>query len=202
MRAVVIAKTKMGENICVGAADLESGSAMRLIPADGAEFHSWREFRPSIGSIIELTGSPSRKTEPPHTEDILVVSWNDTNTRIDDISNWIRKNCNVWHGNRSSLFDGVMQFTQLGKGQILRNRLPSSSVGFWVTPRDLVYYPETNRYAYAGALPVNARYVGLEEASENIPANSLVRVSLARWWKPEGSDMPEACWLQISGYYS
>ena len=36
-----------------------------------------------------------------------------------------------------------------------------------------------------------------------IPAGTLVRVSLARWWRPEDSEpnFEERCYLQLSGWY-
>ncbi len=44
-------------------------------------------------------------------------------------------------------------------------------------------------------------YVGFESKVDRIPAGTLMRMSLARWWKPEDSDMNERCYLQLSGWY-
>ena len=43
-------------------------------------------------------------------------------------------------------------------------------------------------------------YVGFEEAVETIPAGTLVRVSLARWWDTNGTT-EDRCSLQLSGWY-
>jgi len=50
---------------------------------------------------------------------------------------------------------------------------------------------------------VNRRfpYVGFEPKVNLIPAGTLMKISLARWWKPEDSDMSERCYLQLSGWY-
>ncbi len=45
------------------------------------------------------------------------------------------------------------------------------------------------------------KYVGAERAIPVIPAGTLIRVSLARWWAPEGSEMEERCYVQLSGWY-
>ena len=54
--------------------------------------------------------------------------------------------------------------------------------------------PEGRRARY------NIPYVGCAEAIDLIPAGTLVRVSLARWWRPEGMN-EERCYLQLSGWY-
>jgi hypothetical protein len=54
-------------------------------------------------------------------------------------------------------------------------------------------YPKTTNWR---SLP----YVGFEEAAEIIPAGTLVRVSLARWWDTNGTT-EERCSLQLSGWY-
>ena len=44
-------------------------------------------------------------------------------------------------------------------------------------------------------------YVGVEPPPEIIPVGSLVRLSLARWWKPEEKEEDKKCYLQLSGWY-
>lgn len=52
-------------------------------------------------------------------------------------------------------------------------------------------------------MEVRIPYVGFEPAVDLIPKGTLVRVSLARWWRPHDSppDMEERCYLQLSGWY-
>ena len=47
------------------------------------------------------------------------------------------------------------------------------------------------------------KYVGEESPIKVIPAGTLVRVSLARWWRPEDSEpnFEKRCYLQLSGWY-
>jgi hypothetical protein len=46
-------------------------------------------------------------------------------------------------------------------------------------------------------------FVGFDEPVDVIPAASLIRLSLARWWKhPEADeDFELRCYLQLSGWY-
>jgi hypothetical protein len=43
-------------------------------------------------------------------------------------------------------------------------------------------------------------YVGFAEPLSEIPANTLIRVSMCRWWRREEYE-EEKCYLQISGWY-
>jgi hypothetical protein len=138
MNVVVVAKTKMGQNVCVGAVDAGSGVLLRLIPRDGAEYHSWQDFKADIGDLIVVTGGKATSVDPPHVEDFLVSSWRPTGKSTKDLSAWIRSKCVVWSGDRSKLFDGKLRFSLHGKGHIDRgDPLPAQSVGFWKLPAPL-----------------------------------------------------------------
>ncbi len=51
----------------------------------------------------------------------------------------------------------------------------------------------SNQYGYT------ISYVGSAEPLETIEPGSLIRLSLAHWWKPEDSVDDERCYLQLSG---
>lgn len=110
----------------------------------------------------------------------------------------------IWKGSPDTLFDGLLQWTNSGSGYVSENSsIPNNSVGFWIPDKDLtkkIFY-EKVRYGYPKtanwrSLP----YVGFEEAVEIIPAGTLVRVSLARWWDTNGTT-EDRCSLQLSGWY-
>ena len=203
MNAVVVAKTRMGQNVCVGAVNADTGELLRLIPRDGVAYHSWQDFRPAIGDLINITGAAATSVEAPHVEDYIVDNWSPTGKRAGDLAGWIRSRCTIWKGDRTCLFDGRLKFTSWGKGHVDRgDPLPSQSVGFWLLPETLNLEPgDKKRYTLAGAMSVSAPYVGLSDAPQQIAKGSIVRVSLSRWWAPEDGDMPQACWLQVSGHY-
>lgn len=107
----------------------------------------------------------------------------------------------LWSGGIDNLFDGKLQWTSGGSGYISANGgIPENSVGFWMPNRDLRRndYNHKVRYSY----PIegkNISFVGLQNPIDTIPAGTLVRVSLARWWSPDESE--ERCYLQLSGWY-
>jgi len=202
MNVVVVAKTRMGQNICVGAVHAETGDLLRLIPRADAAYHSWRKFEAEIGDLIRLAGARATAIDPPHVEDFLVDTWASTGNKERNLPAWIRGKCLVWKGDRSSLFDGKLRFNSRGTGRIERgDPLPTQSVGFWELPAPMRLEPDNNkRYALAGPVSLSAPYVGLVPPPKRIAKRALVRVSLSRWWAPDAS-RPEACWLQISGRY-
>lgn len=109
----------------------------------------------------------------------------------------------MWQGAPSNLFDSCLCFTGSGRGFIAaQTGVPANSAGFWISDRDLVEMPAEAGgifYEYSNARQV--KYVGLIETLSNIPAGTLLRVSLARWWKPEDVEIEERCYLQLSGWY-
>jgi len=193
----------MGQNICVGAVDAAGGNLLRLIPRDGAEYHSWQEFKADIGDLVDLSGVAATSVEPPHVEDFIVDKCVPTGKHAKDLAGWIRNRCTVWTGDRSCLFGGCLKFTTWGKGHLDRgDPLPTHSVGFWELPAPLnLEQGEKKRYTLAGTPSVSAPYVGLSDAPQQIAKGSLARVSLSRWWAPDDGGRQEACWLQISGHY-
>jgi len=202
MKAVIVAKTHMGQNLCVGAASAEDGLLLRLIPRDGAEYHSWQSFDPDVGDLITISGTNSDQIDPPHTEDFLVDKFEPTGKRAKDLSRWIESRCTVWTGGRESLFDHKLHYTSTGKGHVFRSHsLPSCSVGFWQLPANFRLQPGTKRYLLQSRQPVRVPFVGLGTPPDTIHAGSIVRVSLARWWAPADGSIPEGCWLQLSGWY-
>ena len=79
------------------------------------------------------------------------------------------------------------------------------STCFWINDKRLLGYTNdrgrwqyryndmSNRYGYT------ISYVGSAEPPADIEVGSLIRLSLAHWWKPEDSDDEERCYLQLSG---
>jgi len=116
-----------------------------------------------------------------------------------------------WRGDPDQLFDGflVIDFTS---GYISQaGGIPKRSTGYWLPDKQLIltYRNEKSYYQtdcemvignkhYRGLLSIP--YVGFADPIQEIPAGTLVRVSLARWWAPRGIN-EERCYLQLSGWY-
>lgn len=205
MKVVVVAKTRMGQNICVGAVTKENYRFLRLIPKTGVEYHSWQppQFRYGIGDILEIKGWPAEDIESPHVEDYIVSDIGKTNSSVGNLSAWIKKHCVVWEEGPEFLFDNCLQTTTNGKMYIEEGRrIPNQSVGFWKLPFDLEYHENDETYQ-AQIQNFSIKYVGTKTpTSKKIKKGEIARVSLARWWTPPDEDYPLRCYMQLSGWYT
>jgi hypothetical protein len=196
MRVVIVAKTGAPGGFCIGALSLK-GESLRLLQEDGSFLPYDSPNHYSVGETWDVTFTRP-KTVPPHVEDVHVsartLAGNQPN-----LGQFIR-GCTPapWKGGVDALFDGKLGFTGTGKAYIGAADVPAHSTGFWLPDEDLT--ANGNRYEIGGT---SISYVGAAPAVATIPAGTLVRASLARWWKPEDADddFPERCYLQVSGWY-
>ena len=118
-----------------------------------------------------------------------------------------------WQGMPWRLFEGLLRTEDKSCYIAKPGALPRCSVGYWLSDgplaliyqRDKPYYQleyaprSVGRNWCAGVLHIP--YVGFAVPLSCIPAHTLLRVSLARWWKPEWAP-DERCYLQLSGWYT
>lgn len=207
MEIVIVSKTQMTSNECVGGICRETGKFVRLLDMNGDNQTIDCEFE--IGEIWEIEFKERYNVSPPHMEDILIISKSLTQKKGSkaDLANWIINSFSdrVWNGSPDNLFEELIQFTSNGSGYIShKGGVPYCSVGFWVADKDLIRrdFKEKVRYNYPSAGNWrNIPYVGKDAPIERIPVGTLMRVSLARWWTPDGSDQEARCYLQLSGWY-
>ena len=158
----------------------------------------------NIGDIWDITFENRRDVIPPHIEDII-ISQKRFRRHVENITEFIL-NCGVeiYRGSPSRIFNGMLGWTGNGGGFIEnKENLPSNSVGFWISDINLEF---NNGYYHYDSGNIFERikrlkYVGFQPIVEIIPAGTLMRISLARWWKPEDADISERCYLQLSGWY-
>lgn len=205
MDVLIVSKTHMTNAACVGGIS-GNGKFVRLLDENG--YNQNVDTALKIGDVytIEFTERPNKK--PPHIEDILVtkMTYKFSFDSIQKMVEYLKEKLNVkiWSGSPDILFDGKLNWTDSGSGFINReNGIPDNSVGFWIPDMDLtrkVFY-EKNRYNYPNINGWRSfPFVGYENAVDVIPAGTLVRVSLARWWDTNGTT-EERCSLQVSGWY-
>lgn len=204
MDAIIVSKTHMTTAACVGAIST-SGNYLRLLN-DGA-YNQPIETEFEVRQVWDIEFETRQDIRAPHVEDVIITSKELKGTLKDELTmlNIVERfKIPVWKGSPDVLFDGILQWTDSGSGYISEEgEIPNHSVGFWIPDRNLTKrifyekvrynYPKTNGWR---SLP----YVGFENAIETIPANTLVRVSLARWWDTNGTT-ENRCSLQLSGWY-
>jgi hypothetical protein len=202
--AVIVSKTRMHNGICVGAI-LGDGRCIRLLDENGHNQPLNSVYE--IGEIWDLRFRNRPDTTEPHNEDVLVIAAEFKDLERPNLHNYLINDvrANVWRGSPNNLFDEKISWTGAGSGYISqRTGLPDQSVGFYISDRDLTYnnhhyiYPRRNLIFGEKKLA----YVGHQEPTPVIPAGTLIRVSLARWWKPDDIEIELRCYAQLSGWYT
>lgn len=203
MKVLVVSKTKMSGNArCIGAI-AEDGTSLRLLNPQGQNWDTSAPF--SIGDVWDLVYSPKTGLTAPHIEDVVCTNGSKTDT-VADIRTAIMALSPVWEGGISEVFGGVLGFTGNKNGYVSHARgVPDQSTGFWIPDKELKLRNDGKHYDYPQGLfglTKGMSYVGEPAAIATIPSGTLVRVSLARWWKPDDvDDLEERCYAQLSGWY-
>jgi len=204
-QVLIVSKTHMNNQVCVGGIVMADGTPVRLLDNNG---HNQPQNTPlEIGSIWDIDFTQRFKITPPHVEDVIINKMKPGNplpgnTRLSDI---LQKQLHVpiWYGAPDKLFDGLLQWTRNGSGFINGSGICETSSGFWISDKALVrddFKGIRYKYGFGFFKARKIKYVGFQEPADKIPAGSLLRVSLARWWKQD-DDTEERCFLQLSGWY-
>lgn len=201
METLILSKTRFGVLYCIGGLVLANNQFVRLLTANG-------NYQPAnttleVGQIVDINFHAANNIILPHNEDVILL-----NSRFVRNQNGLRnflmtRNLLVWQGSILNLYNGLLHWTTQGSGYFnSQTNFPPNSVGFWIPEHNLNY--ENGYYHYPD--PVRKiKYVGVAAPLEEIPAETLIRVSLAKWW-PNPNDqqygnVPRGCYLQLSGWY-
>jgi len=218
MDVIIVSKTHMHTASCVGGV-LANGRSVRLLDANG---HNQSIETPlNIGDVWTIEFEEKAHKRLPHIEDVIVTSmtfkfaFSSISKMVDHLKE--KSKIKIWEGSPDILFDGKIQWTSGGSGYISETgEIPESSIGFWLPVKDLTRkdYEDKVKFTYpsdkiefvAKFASTQVRrtsriitYVGFQTPVDLIPAGTLVRVSLARWWTPNENE--ERCYLQLSGWY-
>lgn len=203
MEIVILARTKMhGNYVCIGGFNKLEELNVRLLNPDGNYFTSDAEF--DVGQVWDVEYYMWPYTEPPHVEDV----WLSSAMRLEklyDTKSFVAENCQVVRGSLSRTFDKNLHRSNNGAIYIGKEAISSCSVCIWECDHDLklvekesqrarYFYPQSKDGCF---IP----YVGWERPDSFVPKGTLVRLSLARWWKPCGTFGEARCYLQISGFF-
>ena len=211
-QVIIVSRTRMADGfVCVGGVDVDNRRSVRLLDARG--HHETAETCPyTIWDIWDIDYYLNQRRPNPHTEDVNVTR----RMKIDrvDAPNMsvnrfaelmLNSNIPIFRGSLFSVFDGKLRRTDKDKLYISKEDVPTFSTCFWINDKRLLGYKNdrgrwqyrytdmSNQYGYT------ISYVGSAEPLDTIESGSLVRLSLAHWWKPEDSDDEERCYLQLSG---
>lgn len=211
-QVIIVSRTRMADGfVCVGGVDVDNRRSVRLLDARGR--HETADSCPyTIWDIWDIDYYLNQRRPNPHTEDVNVAR----RIKIDrvDAPNMsvnrfaelmLNSNIPTFRGSLFSVFDGMLRRTDNDKLYISHEDVPTYSTCFWINDKRLLGYKNdrgrwqyrytdmSNRYGYT------ISYVGSADPLDTIEPGSLIRLSLAHWWKPEDSDDEERCYLQLSG---
>lgn len=199
---LIVARTRMGGGrVCIGALS-STGENLRLMNqqcrSDVAGESPYR-----IGEWWKVKCEPCGEQKPPHVEDVAVAEKSKIKTE-NDLAAYLLSHTKPWQGPIQALFDKKIQFTKNGGGYISPDDVPTHATGFWIPDHDLDLDSDARGktgYYYDGFRHLS--YVGTQDEIAKIKRGQLVRVSLARWWKPQDADpdFEERCYAQLSGWY-
>lgn len=211
-RVIIVSRTRMAADcVCVGGVDIDNHRSLRLLDARG--HHETANDCPyQIWDIWNIDYYLTHKRPNPHTEDANVTR-REKIEKVDAPKMTVNRfatfldNSNIpfFRGSLFSVFDGKLKLTDMDKMYISKDDVPTYSTCFWINDKRLLGYNNdrgrwqyrytdmSNRYGYT------ISYVGSAEPLDTIEPGSLIRLSLAHWWKPNDSDDEERCFLQLSG---
>lgn len=185
---------------CLGGLLPDSNRSVRLIPNGAACYPENTEH--NVGQIWEIQFHEPATITPPHTEDIIV-----TNQRLlgmqPDLRAFLQARVAPHPGNPARLYNGMIRFTGAGSGYISADAgVPGYSTCYWLPDRQLRRADDYFVYRYENGRTVRFKYVGYQNVQELIPAGTLLRMSLARWWTPDNDpDFEQRCYVQLSGWF-
>jgi hypothetical protein len=204
VEVLIVAKTRMtGPFCCIGGLELQTNRSVRLLQSNG---QNMPENMPvEVGEVWKMEYTPRHNPKPPHVEDVLVTRF-DYLRRQPNLRTFLQPRIQAWEGGFEQLFDGRLQITSKGRGFVsARTGIPDRSTGYWIPDAELVQDTLNGKIYYNYHCGWGIRqlpYVGFSQPVGCIPGGTLLRVSLARWWRLEDApEMEERCYLQLSGWY-
>ncbi len=204
MEILITSKTHKGNAACIGGLVLANNRLVRLLNPGNWDQYANTDF--VIGDIWDIQFKDREDPDPPHFEDIIIHTKKHLRS-LKDLSTFLLQcGVTIYRGDPTQIFNGILLWTLNGSGYLEgREILPTNSVGFWVSDRDLILDKDDKHYKYSSnnllMQPKRFPYVGFEKKVNTIPQGTLIRISLARWWKPEDIHIQERCYLQLSGWY-
>ncbi|MBL7163793.1 MAG: DNA helicase RecQ [Anaerolineales bacterium] len=203
MKVVIVAKTRMGSGACIGGLTFE-GRSLRLLAADRATNDRFN-MDYQVGEVWEIETRADQEIIPPHVENVIVHR-NRRMGPMSQIDEFIARQMPPISGGLEAVFEGLTQATKAGSLYIAeRTGVPARSTMFWQPDQALTRDDDHKRIRYRYPTADGGRtltLVGFQEPLPEIPAGTLMRISLAHWWRPE--EMPEGelrCYVQISGWF-
>ncbi len=203
MKTLIVAKAHMSQGACIGGVTITGQNVRLLLPGTFAPHPANTPY--AVGDVWELELGPAPAIKLPHGEDVVVLRGRKLYT-ADNLLTRIRKLAHPWQGGLTTLFAGYLQTAANGSTYIAQSSgLPPMSVGFWLADKPLQRQIDgrKTRYLYTDdrGRSHTFPYIGFAPSLPTIPAGTLLRLSLARWWEPPDHTCEPRCYMQLSGWF-
>lgn len=203
MKVVIVAKTRMGSGACIGGLTFD-GRSVRLV-AEDAERKDHANMEYEVGDVWEVQWRPDEAIIPPHVENVIVTGKRRL-PPIEDVAAFAEEKMPPIEGGIEVLYEGLTRATKAGALYVAEEGgVPSFSTMLWRPDRPLRRETNGKRIHYRYPTEDGGRtltFVGFQEPVEEIPAGTLLRISLAHWWRPaEMTNGEFRCFVQLSGWF-
>lgn len=212
-KVLIVSRTRMQDSrVCIGGIDLDNSISIRLLDIRG--YHEREDVCPyEIGDLWECSYIHNPRRPAPHLEDSNVCYRNliqkhaySTSTQLIEILT--KHGVTIYRGSINECFEGYL-VQENNRFFISKMNTPKFSTCFWMNDKVLQKndYQKPNghvkkqlAYHVDGLWIKSIAFVGLGGTPDMVPIGSLVRLSLANWWKKD-ENTEERCYLQISGVF-
>ncbi len=205
-KVLIVGKTKMGGQLCLGGILLDSCRSVRLLPSRGLGHPLDKPIH--LGEIwdMELKEVPASEITAPHTENVRAIrgrcigrySHSELHGKLNEYVN-----APTVHPNE--LFDSRIRFSKSARGYVSpEDGLPQYSTGFWRFRLPLLKVSADDQTRFwvfddSGTMLLDVKYVGLEkDVPDILEPGTMLRYSLAH---PFADDPQKRCYLQLSGWF-
>jgi hypothetical protein len=204
-RVLIVAKTRMKSGFCVSGLVCSSNANIRLKP-EGQYKHS-EDTLFEVGQLWDLEFQHPTWLQAPHMEDVIVTRQQYIG-QIHNLCETLLPRVRPWRGGPQALYDSMLSLeNKKYYVSAIFGPIPHCSTGYWLPDQALILNrtdPQRLYYEYhdqqTNKCICSIKFVGLIEAVVQIPAETLVRVSLSRWrWYDFANE--QRCYLQVSGWY-
>lgn len=198
---VIVARTLIGGGVCIGGLRLDDNRNVRLMTASGAYQPATSPY--TVGEVYEMTLAPDPHLEPPHVENVRVQAAKRIGVKRAMVR-LLASRVSIVRGSADRLFEGKLGYTSRGRPYIGREDLPKGSVEFWEPGERLEWDAARKLYTHSSALAGDCTftYAGVDDPVDEIPAGTLVRISLGTWWPKTDPPDQQRCYTQVSGWFS
>lgn len=183
-RVLIVSKTRMKNGACVSGLTRDTNKSVRLIPP--GRFNQPNDTIYDIGQVWDVEFQENQEVTLPHVEDVTVIRHIYV-AQVANMRETLVKRVRIWQGEPNALFDNLLVLRNTS-AYISRDRgMPVQSTGYWMPDEELFLTSEDGKHRYnMQYAEFSIPYVGFASPISVIKKGTLLRVSLARWWRPYG----------------